>query len=91
MLIDYANSRKVKTIIRGLRTIGDLEYESMLANTNKNLSNNNIETIFLLTDPQYAHISSGLVREILRLGGNVKTLIPEKVFNTISNNNHFVI
>lgn len=83
LLIHYAKFKKVKTIIRGLRTINDLEHELVMAKINKDLSKNSIETIFFTASTKYQHISSRLVKEILKLNGNIKTIVPKEIFDTI--------
>ena len=64
-------------LIRGMRDIGDFRFEWEAAQLNKTLGK--IETLFLMTNPQYAFISSSRIREIARLGGNVSDWVPESV------------
>ena len=65
------NKMKSKIILRGLRAVSDFEYEYQLAGMNKNLDNN-IETMFLMSDIENQIISSNFVKEIIELGGNIK-------------------
>ncbi len=78
LLVDFVRAQGAKVIIRGLRAISDFEYEMQLAFTNKSLAPD-IETMFLLTNMNYAYINSGLVKEIASLGGKLEDLVPEIV------------
>lgn len=78
LLVKYAQSRKATAILRGLRTLQDYEYEFQMALTNKKLAPA-IETVFMMTEPQYAHVSSTLIREVARLGGSVSGMVPNAV------------
>ncbi len=78
LLVDFVRAQGAKVIIRGLRAISDFEYEMQLAFTNKSLAHD-IETMFLLTNMNYAYINSGLVKEIASLGGKLEDLVPEIV------------
>lgn len=78
LLVDFVKSQGAKIIIRGLRAISDFEYEMQLAFTNRSLAHD-IETMFLLTNMNYAYINSGLVKEIASLGGKLEDLVPEVV------------
>ncbi len=74
LTVDYVAARGAGAILRGIRTSTDLDYESHLALTNRAISG--IETIFVLAGPQYGFISSHLVREVARLGGDVSGMVP---------------
>ena len=76
LLVDYAKKNNVFTIIRGLRTLSDFEYEFRMAIMNRSLDNS-IETVFLMTDEKYGHISSSFVKEIYKLDGDVCSFIPK--------------
>lgn len=78
LLIDCAHDYQAHVILRGLRAVSDFEYEFQLASMNRRLSPK-LETMFLTPDEQYAFISSSLIREIARLGGDVSKFIPECV------------
>ena len=71
LTIDLCKKYKASTIIRGLRAVSDFEYEFQLAGMNRKL-NNNIETIFLMSDVENQIISSKLVKEIIKLKGDIK-------------------
>jgi pantetheine-phosphate adenylyltransferase len=78
LLVDYAVQRGVKTVLRGLRAVSDFEYEFQMAAMNRKLSPT-IETIFMMTGEDHYYISSGLVREVAKLGGPVDALVPPVV------------
>ena len=75
LTVDFCRERGVFTIVRGIRDCADWEYERKIADVNK-LMESRIETIYLQTSPQYASISSSVVRDILRHGGNVDEFLP---------------
>jgi pantetheine-phosphate adenylyltransferase len=68
LLVDYARKKKIHTILRGLRTMGDYEYESQMALANKTLDPD-IEILYMMTEGKYAHLSSSIIKEILTFGG----------------------
>lgn len=74
LLVDFAREQKAQYILRGLRAVSDFEYEFQLASMNRHLAND-IETLFLTPSEHYAYISSSLVREIARLGGDVSAFV----------------
>lgn len=75
LLVNYARSRGVPTILRGLRAVSDFEYEFQLANMNRKLDPA-CDTVFMMTGEDYFYISSQLVREVASLGGDVGGLVP---------------
>ncbi|MHB1697672.1 MAG: pantetheine-phosphate adenylyltransferase [bacterium] len=75
LLVKYVESINAKVIIRGLRAVSDFEYELQLATTNRTL-NSDIETIFMMTAEKYSFLSSTIVKEISRLGGDVSGMVP---------------
>lgn len=77
LTIDFCKSVNSKYILRGLRNSSDFNYEQSIAQTNYSLSS--IESVFLISTPQLAHISSTIVRDIIRNGGNYKSLVPKSV------------
>ena len=77
LTVDFCKSKNVKHMIRGLRNPADFEFEKKIALFNKSLENT--ETIFLLTSPNNAFISSSMVREIMENGGNYKKFVPNSV------------
>jgi pantetheine-phosphate adenylyltransferase len=78
LLVDFAKSINAQIILRGLRAVSDFEYEFQLAGMNKHLDKN-IETFFLTPSEEFSNISSSLVREILTLGGDISSFVPQKV------------
>ena len=78
LLVDFAKTNNVQIILRGLRAVSDFEYEFQLAGMNKHLDKN-IETFFLTPSEEFSNISSSLVREILMLGGDISSFVPQKV------------
>ena len=79
---DLCKKYKANTIIRGLRAVSDFEYEFQLAGMNKKL-NENIETIFLMSDIENQIISSNFVKEIIKLGGNIKKFTTENTIKSL--------
>lgn len=75
LTIDYAIQKNARYILRGIRTVNDFEYEKTIADTNRALAG--VETIILFTEPEYTHISSTVVRELLRYGKDVSMFVPE--------------
>ncbi|WP_129409863.1 pantetheine-phosphate adenylyltransferase [Marinitoga lauensis] len=90
LLVDYAKEKGINVIIRGLRAVSDFEYELQLANANRSL-NENVEILFLMTDTEFSFISSTIVKEVAKFGGNISQWVPKNVENAIikkiSNNN----
>ncbi len=83
LLIDFVHEAGADVIIRGLRAVSDFEYEFQLASMNRNLSPD-IETLFLTPDENFAFISSTLVKEIARLGGNVSEFVSKDVRDALA-------
>ena len=83
LLVDYAQKMDVFTVIRGLRTLSDFEYEFQMAIMNRNL-NKSIETIFLMTDEKYTHISSSFIKEVYRLNGDISLFVPKPVIDKLN-------
>lgn len=78
LLVDYVEKRSAEAIIRGLRAVSDFEFEFQLALMNRKL-NERIETIFMMPKDTYTFLSSRLVKEIARLGGDVGEFVPPLV------------
>lgn len=79
LLIDYAGKNNIHTIIRGLRAITDFEYELQIAQTNRVLSKETIDTMFFTTSLEYAYLSSSGVKEIASFGGDITMCVPDFV------------
>ncbi|HYE08911.1 MAG TPA: pantetheine-phosphate adenylyltransferase [Patescibacteria group bacterium] len=82
LLIEYAKSKNANAIVKGLRAVSDFEYELQMALMNKKL-NPEIETVFMMTSSKYSYLSSSLVKEVARLGGCIRGLVPEMIENEI--------
>lgn len=78
LTVEYAKKKNAKVLIRGLRAVSDFEYEMQLAQMNQNLDPA-IETVFLTTKPNYNFISSQVVKEAAKLGGDISKLVPKNV------------
>jgi pantetheine-phosphate adenylyltransferase len=78
LLVEYVASRKARAIVRGLRAISDFEFEFQLALMNRKLDES-IETIFMMPKDTYTFLSSRIVKEIARLGGDVTAFVPPHV------------
>ena len=79
LLVDYAKSRNVHVVIRGLRASTDFEYELQNAQTNALLSKGALDTVFLTTKLEYAYLSSSSVKEIASFKGDISMCVPEFV------------
>src|SRR5215831_1787397 len=78
LLVDFARQSGATLIVRGLRAVSDYEYELQMALMNRRLTPD-IETVFLMAKEEYSYVSSRLVKEVARLGGDVSGLVPELV------------
>ncbi len=78
LLVDFAQAEGAVAVIRGLRAISDFEFEFQLALMNRKLKSS-VETIFLMPKEEYTYLSSRLVKEIARLGGDVAQFVPDQV------------
>lgn len=79
LLVDYAKSKNINSIVRGLRPTGDFEIEFQMASMNRKLVNE-IETVFLMTGENLYYISSSLVKEVFYHGGDVEGFVPPEVY-----------
>jgi len=77
LTVEYARKKQADVILRGLRSLTDVQYEFQLAMTNRAVAG--IETIFIMTSEQYGFTSSTLIRQVASLGGDLSNLIPENV------------
>lgn len=84
LLVDYAAARSATVILRGIRAISDYEYELQMALMNRRLRPQ-IETVFLMSGEAYSFISSRLVKEVFRLGGDISGLVPPPVEQRLKN------
>lgn len=83
LLVDFVKQSGAHTVIRGLRAISDFEYEFQMAMLNKKLAPD-VETLFMVTNLNCLYISSSVVKEICRYGGNTEGLIPEEIIKDIT-------
>ena len=77
LLVDYCTDVGATVLVKGVRSQVDVAYETPMAIVNRNLAG--IETVFMLTDPAHAHVSSSLVRQVAALGGDVAPYVPRAV------------
>jgi pantetheine-phosphate adenylyltransferase len=77
LLVDYCRAEGIGVIVKGVRTAGDYDYELQMALMNRRLTG--VETIFLPAAPEHAHLSSSLVKEVARFGGDVSSFVPASV------------
>ena len=78
LTVDFCRKMNASYILRGLRTAADFEFERSIGQMNK-IIQPDVETIFILTSPEYSALSSSIVRDILRNGGDVSQFVPEAV------------
>ena len=83
LLVDFARDRGAQAIVKGLRAVSDFDYELQMAQMNQRLSG--IDTFFLSTSPQYSFLSSSLVKEVARYGGDVSSMVPPLVAERLVN------
>lgn len=77
LTVDFCTEHGINAIVRGLRAVSDFEYEMQMAQMNYRLSS--VETLFMSTNPQYSFLSSSLIKEVAKYGGDVTGLVPEAV------------
>ena len=77
LLVDFARENGAEAIVKGLRAMTDFDYELQMAQMNHELSG--IDTFFISTSPQYSFLSSSLVREVAKFGGDVSSMVPPVV------------
>ena len=78
LMIDYAKSVGATAVIRGLRAVSDFEYEMQITSMNRVLDES-IETFFIMTNNQYSFLSSSIVKEVAKYGGDISELVPRQV------------
>ncbi len=79
LLIDYMKMNNISVIVRGLRAVTDFEYELQIAQSNRKVSKDTIDTVFLTTGIDYAYLSSSIVREYASYGTDVREFVPDFV------------
>ncbi|MCA8965561.1 MAG: pantetheine-phosphate adenylyltransferase [Planctomycetes bacterium] len=78
LVVDFCRARGIGAVLRGLRTVSDFEYEYQMALTNRHLAPA-IETVFVMPSVQFSYVSSSLIREIVKNGGDVSSFLPPPV------------
>ena len=81
LLVDYCKEREISVIIKGLRAVSDFDYELQMSQMNLKLKG--VETFFMATKPDYSFLSSSLVKEIAKYGGDVSSWVPGNVLNAL--------
>lgn len=87
LLVDYVVQHKACAVVRGLRAVSDFEFEFQLALMNRKL-NENVETVFLMPKDSYSFLSSRLVKEVARLGGDVSQFVPAGIVEALRRKQH---
>ena len=82
LLVDFVREKNAGTIVRGLRAVSDYEYELQMAMLNKHMSPD-VDTIFFMTDIHNSFLSSSLIKDIARHGGNIHGLVPDEIVDEI--------
>ena len=86
LLVEFAREHGANAIVKGLRAVSDFDYELQMAQMNQRLSG--IDTFFLSTSPNYSFLSSSLVREVARYGGDVTSMVPPVVAQRLKDRFH---
>jgi pantetheine-phosphate adenylyltransferase len=81
LLVDYAKVRGATVVVKGLRAVTDFEYELQMAHMNRHLTD--VETFFVMSDPQWSYVSSSLIKEVAGFGGDVRGLLPDFVHDRL--------
>ncbi|HLV75036.1 phosphopantetheine adenylyltransferase [Actinomadura hallensis] len=77
LTVDYCKEQDIPVIVRGLRAVSDYEYELQMAQMNHRIAG--IETLFMATNPEFAFLSSSLMKEVVKFGGDISGLVPDVV------------
>ena len=85
LLIDYMKENNISVIVRGLRAVTDFEYELQIAQSNRKVSKDSVDTVFLTTGIDYAYLSSSIVKEYARYGTDVTEFVPDFVAERLKN------
>lgn len=81
LLVDYCTANGITAIVKGLRAVSDFDYELQMAQMNYRLAG--VETVFITTNPLYSFLSSSLVKEVAKFGGDVSGLVPDAVLKRL--------
>ena len=82
LLVDYCLANGIPAVVKGLRAVSDFDYELQMAQMNHRLSG--VETLFVATNPEYSFLSSSLIKEVAKWGGDVSGLVPEPVVRRLA-------
>ena len=82
LLVDYCREREIPVVVKGLRAVSDFDYELQMSQMNNRLTG--LETLFVATNPEYSFLSSSLVKEVAKWGGDVSGLVPEPVLRRLA-------
>ena len=81
LLVDFCEAHGISAVVKGLRAVSDFEYEMQMAQMNYRMAK--VETLFMTTNPLYSFLSSSLIKEIAKYGGDVSGLVPEPVIGRL--------
>jgi pantetheine-phosphate adenylyltransferase len=81
LTVDYCKEQDIPVIVRGLRAVSDYEYELQMAQMNHRIAG--VETLFMATNPEYAFLSSSLMKEVVKFGGDISGLVPDIVHDRL--------
>jgi pantetheine-phosphate adenylyltransferase len=81
LLVDYCRERSIPVVVKGLRAVSDFDYELQMSQMNNRLTG--LETLFVATNPEYSFLSSSLVKEVAKWGGDVGGLVPDAVLGRL--------
>ena len=81
LLVDYCREREIPVVVKGLRAVSDFDYELQMSQMNNRLTG--LETLFVATNPEYSYLSSSLVKDVAKWGGDVAGLVPEPVLREL--------
>ena len=82
LLVDFCRDRDIRVIVKGLRAVSDFDYELQMGQMNHRLAG--VETLFMTTNPLYSYLSSSLVKEVAKYGGDVSSLVPDVVIRRMT-------
>jgi pantetheine-phosphate adenylyltransferase len=81
LLVDFCETHGISAVVKGLRAVSDFEYEMQMAQMNYRMGK--VETLFMTTNPLYSYLSSSLIKEVAKYGGDVSGLVPEPVIGRL--------
>jgi pantetheine-phosphate adenylyltransferase len=81
LLVDFCEAKGISAVVKGLRAASDFDYEMQMAQMNYSMAK--VETMFMTTNPLYSFLSSSLIREVAKYGGDVSGLVPEQVIGQL--------